>query len=371
VARRVPAPRRRGSGGPGRRGRRRCWPPLAPGRRPRPPRRPPRPRRLGPLRRPRPRARSCGRSSRRSTVFGPGHRGVDLDHPVGGLGGRCRRRGRPPRRPRGGVVWVSLEHADGVLTSYGPLRTSPSPSGDVVGRGTARRLAPGGHGHEADADRGVHWGARRDGVYIDPLSLLSPRWRPSLVGPGGWWGTSLAVTPYAPWTGGRHGTACRSRRSPRRGPARVRGPAEREPPGPRPRARIRVRRPALRPVHLGYAPGDVTAHSYAGRAPDGEQPRRRVRRPVARAASVRAGGHLARGRGRLGAPARPAPRPVGGRARPARGPRGLLDGWGGHAALPDPPPRRRTTPTLPPIGHVVTLASPLQGSDVAALGSGP
>jgi hypothetical protein len=302
------------------------------------------------------------------TPFGPGHRGADLDHPVDGAvvaaaDGVVRHAG-----PVAGVVWVSLEHADGVLTSYGPLQDLTVAAGDVVGRGQPLgRLAPGGHGH-AGADRGLHWGARRDGVYIDPLSLLSPGWRPSLVGPGGWWGTSFAVTPYAPWTGGRLGglQVASSPVADRPGFA--------VPPNANHLVLVRGLGSAsdglpFDPAHLGYGPGDVTAHSYAGRAADGERlpgpadDPWRQQRPYGPEDTWRgveaASAHL---RDQL-------------RARWAEEPGRPVDlvgySMGGVVVLHYLTHHHDAyDPTLPPIGHVVTLASPLQGSDVAALGSG-
>jgi murein DD-endopeptidase MepM/ murein hydrolase activator NlpD len=63
---------------------------------------------------------------------------------------------------------ITIDHGDGVVSTLEPVATSLSPgtrvsAGDVVGT-----LADGGH-----AARGaLHLGARRDGVYINPLLLL-------------------------------------------------------------------------------------------------------------------------------------------------------------------------------------------------------
>jgi hypothetical protein len=138
------------------------------------------------------------------TRYGPGHRGVDLAFEPGGSvraagAGTVRHAG-----PVAGTVWVSVDHADGITTSYGPMTALRVRRGDRVEAGTVLgRLADGGHGHGV-VDVGLHWGARRGGVYLDPLSLLAPTpGRPALVGVGGWRGTDLAVEAHERWPGSR------------------------------------------------------------------------------------------------------------------------------------------------------------------------
>ncbi len=72
-----------------------------------------------------------------------------------------------------GARWVTISHADGLRTSYGPLSTIAvrrghvAAGGDVVGR-TGGRL---------------HVGLRRGETYLDPARLFGPpvRLRPRLV----------------------------------------------------------------------------------------------------------------------------------------------------------------------------------------------
>jgi murein DD-endopeptidase MepM/ murein hydrolase activator NlpD len=308
-----------------------------------------------------------------STRFGAGHRGVDLDHPVGGLvtaaaDGIVRHAG-----PVADTVWVSVEHADGMTTSYGPLAALRVRRGDAVRLGDPLgALAPGGHGHEA-GDCGLHWGARRGAVYLDPRSLLTAsRWRPTLVGPGGWRGAAHAVEPYTPWEGHRwHGL--RVAPSPR-----ADRPGFAVPPNPNHLVLVRGLGSSsdglpFDPSDLGYDPRSVTAHSYAGLGPgrrastDGRAAAEpgdpwRAQLPYGPEDTYRgvaaASRHL---RDQL-------------RARWADEPGRAVDlvgySMGGVVVLHylthhhDP-----YDPTLPPIGHVVTLASPLQGSDVAGLGA--
>lgn len=103
--------------------------------------------------------------------YGPGRRGVRLaaapdDAVRAARGGEVAFAG-----PVAGTPWVSVDHGGGLRTSYGPVEPSVRvgeqlAAGDVLGR-----LAD---------DGGLHWGARLEGTYIDPLDLLRS-WRPVLV----------------------------------------------------------------------------------------------------------------------------------------------------------------------------------------------
>ena len=111
--------------------------------------------------------------------WGRGHRGVDL-------------RARPGAKvvaPANGVVvfagrvgkkpTLSILHANGVRTTYEPVIATVK-VGQPVGRGAAvGRLAPG----HCPPGSCLHWGARRGGEYLDPLSLL-PQLSPVLLPQG-------------------------------------------------------------------------------------------------------------------------------------------------------------------------------------------
>jgi murein DD-endopeptidase MepM/ murein hydrolase activator NlpD len=65
---------------------------------------------------------------------------------------------------------VVIAHADGVVTEYEPVRARVGAgtrviAGEVIAtvRGAHRTCAP---------DRCLHWSARREGNYLDPMSLL-------------------------------------------------------------------------------------------------------------------------------------------------------------------------------------------------------
>lgn len=278
-----------------------------------------------------------------TTAFGPGHRGVDLAAQVGD----------PVRAAAAATVrfagraadanWVTLDHAGGIRTSYGPLDQVHVRAGQRVARGLVLGTVAGPpHDGEAPA---LHWGARRDGTYVDPLDLLVPR-RPSLVGPGRWHVGSLPQVPsYGSWDGHHRFGFVRSSR-------RARGPGWTLPPNVNRVIGIAGLGSSTgeRPfdlTHLGYAAGDVAYLSYA---PDGG-----AYGPEDTWRGVDAAAR------RLETELRAAWAADPGRAVDLVG-----HSMGGVVAMHyllhhhDP-----LDPGLPPIGHVVTVASPLGGADLA------
>jgi hypothetical protein len=285
-----------------------------------------------------------------SSAYGPGHRGVDLDVPSG-TPVRAAERGRVHHSGQvAGVVWVSIDHSDGVRTSYGPLTSLRVAAGDDVARGEViGLLADGGHG-EPDVDRGLHLGARRGGIYIDPLRLPGlggPR--PTLVGAGGWWGADRTVVPYDPWGGGRLGGLLTAP-----SPA-ADAPGFASPPNPNHLVLVAGLSSTsdvelMDPAHLGIGEGSATRFSYAGAGmPYGYE-------------------HTWQG---VEAAARHLEQQLREQARrqPGRAVDLLGHSLGGVVVaffllhLHDP-----FDVGLPPIGHVVTIASPLDGSDLARTG---
>jgi murein DD-endopeptidase MepM/ murein hydrolase activator NlpD len=108
-----------------------------------------------------------------TNAFGPGHRGVDLigdvDQPVLAAGsGVVRYAGRVVDRDV-----VSLEHPGGLRTTYEPVAATVT-----VGQQVTRGQQIGGLrlGHPAcgvpEPKACLHWGARRQREYLDPLRLL-------------------------------------------------------------------------------------------------------------------------------------------------------------------------------------------------------
>ncbi|MGW9193384.1 murein hydrolase activator EnvC family protein [Micromonospora chersina] len=100
----------------------------------------------------------------------PGHRGVDL----------AATSGAEVRSAAAGVVLfagtvagrpvVTVGHADGLRTTYEPVRPGPA-AGARVAAGTPIGLLTAGHPGCAAAAC-LHWGLRRGEEYLDPLALL-------------------------------------------------------------------------------------------------------------------------------------------------------------------------------------------------------
>jgi hypothetical protein len=283
-------------------------------------------------------------------AYGPGHRGVDLDAPPG-VPVRAAERGRVVHAGQvAGVVWVSVDHEEGIRTSYGPLVALAVSAGDDVGRGAVLgSLADADHG-QPGIDRGLHFGARRDGDYVDPMRLPGiglPR--PTLVGAGGWWGADHAVATYEPWAGGRLGGVLTTP-SPRATAAGYAVP-------PNANHLFLVAGLAstgmvelIDPGHLGIDATGSTRFSYAeaDRGYEVEDTWQGVEL-AARRLEAQLREQAARQRGR---PVDLLGHSLG----------GVVIAWY-LLHLHDP-----FDIGLPPIGHVVTVASPLEGSDLARAG---
>jgi murein DD-endopeptidase MepM/ murein hydrolase activator NlpD len=106
------------------------------------------------------------------TPYAAGHRGVDLASSPGQAvlaagAGRVSFAGRVAGR---GVVVIA--HAAGVSTEYEPVSPLVH-AGDAVSLGQPIGQVTGDHRGCAPGGC-LHWGARRAGVYFDPLRLLEP-----------------------------------------------------------------------------------------------------------------------------------------------------------------------------------------------------
>lgn len=114
------------------------------------------------------------------TAYGPGHRGIDI--------------GAPPRMPVraaasgtvafagrvAGSLFLSIDHPDGVRTTYSWLSGLLAQRGDRVAGGTVVARSGPGHPGSAGAPH-LHLGARIEGTYIDPLLLLGDPWAAGIV----------------------------------------------------------------------------------------------------------------------------------------------------------------------------------------------
>lgn len=111
-------------------------------------------------------------------AYGPGHRGVDL---VGAAGSPVRAAGSGVVVFAGMVAGrpvVSIDHANGLRTTYEPVDPSVG-AGQAVARdspiGTLSMGHAGSTGHAGcPVEACLHWGLRRGATYLDPLALLRP-----------------------------------------------------------------------------------------------------------------------------------------------------------------------------------------------------
>lgn len=282
--------------------------------------------------------------------YAAGHRGVDLDAAPGAPVRAAERGSVLHAGDVAGVTWVTVAHEGDVRTSYGPLTALRVRVGDEVERGDVVGHVAGGDHGDPIHDSGLHLGARRGDAYVDPMRLPGiGRPRPSLVGDGGWTGAGHVVTPYAPWEGGRLGGVLTTP-----SPAAT-APGYAVPPNANHLVLIAGLSSTsdvalLDPAHLGLGEADASRFSYVAPGEDYAVPD--TWQGVASAAR--------RLEQQLRAIAREQPgRPVD-----------LLGhSLGGVVAthyllhLHDP-----YDVGLPPIGHVVTVASPLEGSDLARAG---
>ena len=104
--------------------------------------------------------------------YGPGHRGADL---AGAPGDVVRAAGDGVVVFAGMVAGrpvVSVDHADGLRTTYEPVAPVVA-AGQAVRRGDPLGTLSAGHAG-CPAAACLHWGLRRGETYLDPLSLLRP-----------------------------------------------------------------------------------------------------------------------------------------------------------------------------------------------------
>lgn len=106
------------------------------------------------------------------TPYGPGHRGIDIAVVIGTVivapeAGTVSFAG-----PVGGQLFLTLDHGSELESTYSWLSSTLVRRGDVVARG--QPIATTGLGHPGSSLPHLHLGAKRSGVYVDPLELLSP-----------------------------------------------------------------------------------------------------------------------------------------------------------------------------------------------------
>ena len=281
--------------------------------------------------------------------FGSGHRGVDFAVTPG----------TPIRAIAQGTVtfagavaahvWVSIAHPDGHVSTYGPLTDLRVGVGDTVTHTTTiGRLAPGGHG-SANADQGLHLSLRYDTEYRDPFTVVPRGGQITLVGESLWMATGAPPRANANWGGGRFGGLLV------RSSEKASLPYAYHPPnsnhlvimaGLATSSESQMPDPTL----LGYDEDSVTRVSYAGLdEPYGPEhtwagPEAYVERLEATLRAI-------------------------GRREPGRAVDIVVHSQAGRIALRHLLTREvLRDPTFPPIGNIIMVASPVNGSDLAAAG---
>jgi murein DD-endopeptidase MepM/ murein hydrolase activator NlpD len=116
-----------------------------------------------------------------ASVYGPGHRGVDL---AGAPGAPVLAAGDGVVAFAGSVAGrpvVSVDHPGGLRTTYEPVEPAVG-AGQQVRAGSVIGVLAAGHAG-CPAAACLHWGLRRGEAYLDPLLLLRPP-RIRLLPPG-------------------------------------------------------------------------------------------------------------------------------------------------------------------------------------------
>ncbi len=104
--------------------------------------------------------------------YGSGHRGIDIAASVGtavlaSADGTVVFAG-----PVGGALFLTIEHGNGLESTYSWLSALSVHRGDVVAAGQV--VAATGWGHPDAPVPHLHFGVKLDDVYVDPLDYLAP-----------------------------------------------------------------------------------------------------------------------------------------------------------------------------------------------------
>jgi murein DD-endopeptidase MepM/ murein hydrolase activator NlpD len=104
--------------------------------------------------------------------YGTGHRGIDIAAGVGTpvlatAGGTVTVAG-----PVGGRLFLTIDHGDGLESTYSWLEGVVARRGQVVAQGQV--VAMSGTGHSGATVPHLHLGVRLHDVYVDPLAYLPP-----------------------------------------------------------------------------------------------------------------------------------------------------------------------------------------------------
>jgi murein DD-endopeptidase MepM/ murein hydrolase activator NlpD len=104
------------------------------------------------------------------TPFAAGHRGIDMAAPIGTPVLAANDGIVAFAGPVAGRLFVSIDHADGIRTTYSFLAAVSVKQGQSVTRGD--RVGVSGTGDGSSPEPHLHFGARTGGDYIDPEPLL-------------------------------------------------------------------------------------------------------------------------------------------------------------------------------------------------------
>jgi murein DD-endopeptidase MepM/ murein hydrolase activator NlpD len=102
--------------------------------------------------------------------YGPGHRGIDIAAPFGTPMVAAQDGVVAFAGSVGGSLFISIDHPDGVRTTYSWVSSIAVHKGQQVNRGEVIGLT--GNGHPDGDQPHLHFGARVGTTYIDPMLLL-------------------------------------------------------------------------------------------------------------------------------------------------------------------------------------------------------
>lgn len=103
--------------------------------------------------------------------FGSGHRGIDIAAPAGSVAVAPAEGVVAFAGPVGGRLFVTIDHGNGLESTFSWVATLEVRRGDAVVAGQA--VAATGAGHAGDIVPNLHFGVRLHDAYVDPLEYLS------------------------------------------------------------------------------------------------------------------------------------------------------------------------------------------------------
>jgi murein DD-endopeptidase MepM/ murein hydrolase activator NlpD len=125
--------------------------------------------------------------------YGSGHRGIDIGAPFGSDMAAAQDGTVAFAGWVGGSLFISIDHADGVRSTYSWLSAISVNSGDRVVRGQS--IGSTGQGHPGSSTPHLHFGALVGTAYIDPMLLLQPGEVAGIIHLAPLWGVGTWTTP--------------------------------------------------------------------------------------------------------------------------------------------------------------------------------